>query len=264
MLQISAIPAFNDNYHWLITDDLYPGKAYVVDPGDGEAVKEQLIARQLTLLGILITHRHWDHVDGIPTLLHYHNSRTSLPVYGPKADTIPAVTHPVYEQDCVRLFDQYPFTVMETPGHTVEHIVYYHESNTTPILFCGDTLFGAGCGRRNDGTVKQFINSLERIANLPENTQVYCAHEYTLDNLRFAQAVEPANPDINQRIAIETSKRHQRIPTIPFSLGGEKQTNPFLRIHKQTIIESVKQYWGTIANTRDNIFDGLRRWKDVF
>lgn len=268
MLQISAIPAFESNYHWLITDDKHPGKAYVVDPGDGEAVKQQLSIRKLSLCGILVTHRHWDHIDGIPMLLSNHNSDTHLKVYGPQTNSIPLVNHTVFENDSIKLFDHYEFKVLETPGHTLEHIMYYHapvdSSTDTPILFCGDTLFGAGCGRRKDGTVTQFVATLERIGKLPEDTQIYCAHEYTVQNLAFAKNVEPFNPLIDQRLGHEKNKRENGIPTIPFALSGEKQTNPFLRLKEMSVINSVKHYWNTQLADEEAIFDGLRRWKDNF
>ncbi len=262
MLTIKPIPAFTDNYIWLITTPHSP-MAYIVDPGDGKVAQRALQENHLTLAGILITHRHNDHIGGIHHLLE-HNQVPSqpIPVYGPKSPSIPQITHHLFNHDTVTLFDQYTFTVFETPGHTLDHIVYFHDNADTPILFSGDTLFAAGCGRLFDGNAEQLFNSLNRLKNLPEHTQVYCTHEYTLDNLDFAAGVDPENHDVTQRIAREQEKRQQMIPTIPFALSDEKNTNPYFRTETLAIKQSVESYWNKTLHSPQEVFTHLRLWED--
>lgn len=264
MLTITPIPAFNDNYLWLITLE---GRqdAYIVDPGDGQVAHNTLIAQQLKLKGILVTHRHNDHIGGIDFLLkHYQSSINPIPVYGPDSPSIPQVTHRLFNQDSITLFDHYHFTVLEIPGHTLDHIAYFLTDDQKPILFAGDTLFAAGCGRLFDGSAEQLYRSLVTLALLPENTQVYCAHEYTLSNLAFAQAVEPDNELIKERIKSEQLKRKNGMPTIPFCISIEKQTNPFIRISEPSVHKSIAEHWGKHYASESELFADLRRWKDGF
>jgi len=289
MLHITAIPAFDDNYFWLLTERPVttgeePQYAYIVDPGDGAAVQRVLQAHQLILSGILITHRHHDHIGGVNFLCEQHSqglfyksadntstnadiiSVSALPVYGPSSDAIQQVTHAVYEGDSISLFDKYSFSVLETPGHTPEHIVYFSEAaQDNPVLFCGDTLFAAGCGRLLGGSAEQLHQSLQRLANLPDNTQVYCAHEYTLANLRFAQAVEPHNLAVKKRIQSAQRLRNRGQATVPFELKGEHDSNPFLRTHSPDVKTSVQQHCRVDESVSDSeTFTQLRRWKDSF
>ena len=262
MLQITPIPAFTDNYHWLITKD-DDSRAYIVDPGDHEPVQQAIEQRGLQIDGILITHRHWDHVDGIKHLLaRYQTDTHPIPVYGPDSAQIPQITHKLYENDTVSLFDTTTLTVWETPGHTLEHIVYVGDSENTPILFAGDTLFAAGCGRLFDGDAQQHFKSLQRMAKLPQETRVYCAHEYTLANLAFAKAVEPNNPQLQERIQQENQKRQHNIPTIPSTIALEQATNPFIRTHIDSVVQSVNQHWQADLQEENEVFAALRRWKD--
>ncbi|MGS2717522.1 hydroxyacylglutathione hydrolase [Eionea flava] len=275
MLHITAIPAFSDNYFWLLTQqplvEHQPQTAYVIDPGDGEAVDRILSQYQLNLAGILVTHRHPDHTGGINFLTsRYKTSASSpLPVYGPDSRSIPQITHRRHENDIVTLFDNYPLHVMATPGHTPEHIVYYSETiQEVPVLFCGDTLFAGGCGRLLGGTAAQLHHSLRRLAALPDNTRVYCAHEYTLANLAFAQAVEPDNIAIRQRLSAIQKLRADNQSSIPFTLSEEYQTNPFLRVHTDSVKKAITDYWQTIAGDETlnsaEFFAVLRKWKDQF
>lgn len=224
MLEILPIPAFQDNYIWL----LHNGKhAVVVDPGDALPVIDTLLARELTLDAILITHHHSDHIDGVAELL----KKWAVPVYAPKRESYPFSHIEVMEGSLVNL-DRLgvELRVMETPGHTLGHVAYYGAN----CLFCGDTLFSAGCGRLFEGTPRQMYDSLQRFAKLPPETQVYCTHEYTEHNLNFARTLEPENKAIAARLLEVASLRAQRLPSLPSTIGLELLTNPFLRCDRTT------------------------------
>lgn len=255
MINIQTLPAFSDNYIWLI---LLEGKqAAVIDPGDAHPVMAALKQQGLTLTAILITHHHYDHIDGIETLRHHY---PGVPVYGPDTPQIPQVTHPVIDGDIITLgLDPLTLTVLEVPGHTQSHVAYYGENS----LFCGDTLFAAGCGRLLGGTAEQLHESLSKIKKLPINTQLYCAHEYTLSNLIFARIAEPNNPQILERQLIETAKRQRGVATVPTTLALELQTNPFLRCNEATIKAGVEQFAGHPLQTEAAVFKTLRHWKDT-
>ncbi len=259
-IRIHAIPAYTDNYIWLIEHN--SGEAVVVDPGDEKPVLEVLQEKNLTLVAIIITHRHWDHVDGIKPLLNYY----PVPVYGPHSKRIPQVNHPVSEGDQLCFFSENPLTlsIIDVPGHTKEHIAYLEHSTEHCILFCGDTLFAAGCGRLFDGSHQELCRSLIKINQLPESTQIYCSHEYTLANLRFAQAVEPDNTAIENRIKIEQEKRDKQQPTLPTNLKLERETNPFLRFQQTSVTRAINQFWETTWSEQEDLFGALRRWKDKF
>lgn len=266
---IEPIPAFTDNYIWLIKSKDHD-YVYIVDPGDGPAALEKLQSENLNLAAIIITHRHPDHTGGINLLVDYVKKQgRTIPVYGPDSEPIPQVTHKLYEGDTISLFDQYLFTVYEMPGHTLDHIVYFCDSTPDqPSLFCGDTLFAGGCGRLFDGSAEQHYRSLSRIAQWPDDTLFYCAHEYTADNLQFCKTVEPDNSQIESRISNTQVIRSKSLPTLPSTIGIEKQSNPFLRTDLASIQESVKNYWlnrdGTTFNDTDpeQTFKYLRLWKD--
>lgn len=267
MLSITPIPALEDNYLWLITVNK-SNNAYIVDPGDGQVVAKVIDSKNLELTGILITHRHPDHTGGIEFLLERYQTKNHLiPVYGPSSPSIPQVTHTLFSNDTITLFDQYLATIIETPGHTEDHIAYFFKDiQPAPVLFCGDTLFGAGCGRiSSDGNAEQLFQSLSKLASLPLNTNIYCSHEYTVSNLSFAEMVEPNNLKITERIEQEQIKRKQQRPTIPFTLEIEKQTNPFLRIHNPAIQSTIASRFDGIDHFSSlDTFKQLRQWKDLF
>lgn len=256
MLAVEPIAAFETNYIWVIVG---PNKQYctVVDPGDAKPVIEFLRQQRLKLDSILITHHHSDHVGGVAELCQYDN----VPVYGPKNETIPCLTHPLTENNrLIREKLELELDVIDVPGHTKGHIAYYgHQS-----LFIGDTLFSAGCGRMLEGTAQQFHRSLEKLKVLPDDTRCYCAHEYTLANLAFAQVVEPDNLTIIAKVADSKRKRQQQLPTIPMMLGDEKKLNPFLRYDAKTVKQAAEKYSKRLLQHQSEVFAALRAWKDQF
>ena len=258
-LRVLAVPAFKDNYLWLIHDGVH---AAVVDPGDAAPIFQALAAHHLTLSAILLTHHHADHIGGVPALLARH----PVPVFGPSDARIATVTCVVAEGDSVQVPGlDLSLRVLDVPGHTISHIAYLRDEADAPWLFCGDTLFAGGCGRLFDGSAAQLRNSLDRLAGLADQTVVYCAHEYTLSNLRFALAVEPGNRALQQRVETETAKRAADLPTVPTSIGLEKATNPFLRYRQAEIAGSLLAA-GKIAPDADpaTLFAALREWKNNF
>lgn len=224
--EVIPIPAFSDNYIWLLR---YGSSAVVVDPGDATPVIDILKKHSLTLTAMLITHHHADHTGGVEQLLTHQY----VPVYAPKQETFNFPNIAVDEGDKILLPEiKQMFTVLSLPGHTLGHVAYVNAS----ILFCGDTLFGAGCGRLFEGTPAQMYHSLQRLANLPANTQVYCTHEYTEHNIRFALTIEPDNQDLVHRQIEAHNLRTKNLPTLPSSIDLELKTNPFLRCNQPTIL----------------------------
>jgi len=263
-LSVLAVPAFNDNYLWLLHDGQH---AAVVDPGDAAPVLAALQAHQLTLSAILLTHHHADHTGGVAQLLQHF----AVPVFGPRNEAITEITHPLAENDVASVPElDLQLRVIEVPGHTRGHIAYVREREAdgrhgAPWLFSGDTLFAGGCGRLFEGTPGQMADSLGKLAALPDDTDVYCAHEYTLANLRFASAVEPDNKALQQRVDIDTEKRQQGLPTVPTTIALEKATNPFLRYREPAILNSLKVAGRLAADASPvEAFAALRMWKNNF
>ena len=253
MLNITPIPAFSDNYIWMLQADRY---AAFVDPGEAHRVLEKIRTENLIPLALLITHHHGDHVGGIREILQYY---PELPVYGPAGEQIPGITHALKQDDSVDLPRlQARFRVLDVPGHTRGHIAYYGEG----ALFCGDTLFACGCGRLFEGTAEQMENSLSKLAALPAGTRVYCAHEYTLDNIGFAKWVEPDNAELLKRDAEDMARQEKGIPTVPSSLGLELKTNPFLRYREAGVIQAAERYAGKPLGSDAEVFAAIRDWKD--
>jgi hydroxyacylglutathione hydrolase len=259
MLTVFPIPAFTDNYIWLFQSP-ETNLAYVVDPGDAAPVLAYLKAQKLQLGGILITHHHWDHTGGIGELLSHFN----VPVYGPKSENIPQITKALQHGDSCVIDNQLTFSILEVPGHTLDHIVYYLEESEAPLVFCGDTLFAAGCGRLFEGTPAQMHKSLASLAKLPAETRVCCTHEYTLANLAFAKAVEPNNDLLHKRIIDDQASRDANRPTLPSTIGLELATNPFMRSDILAVKQAAENHCGSSCNTEVEVLAAVRGWKDNF
>lgn len=256
MLKVQAVPAFNNNYLWLIHNGR---QAVVVDPGDAKPILTALATHGLSLVGILLTHHHADHVGGVPELLQGR----PIPVFGPRHDDIAAVTVPLDEGDTAHIAQLgLTFSVIAVPGHTRGHIAFFEPKQNW--LFCGDTLFAGGCGRIFEGTPEQMAQSLEKLAALPEQTQVYCAHEYTLSNLRFAQVVDADNQALHARMAAEQAKRQAGQPTVPSTIGLEKATNPFIRYRDAHIMRYLISAGRLQQADPLAAFAALREWKNSF
>lgn len=252
--QVIAIRAFNDNYIWCLRNDR---SAVVVDPGDARPVLDYLKREGLALAGILATHHHADHVGGVGTLV----ASRPVPMYAPHDERINHVTHRVAEPDTIVLPDfGLALTVLEIPGHTASHVAYYGAK----LLFCGDTLFACGCGRLFEGTPPQMVASLRKLADLPDDVLVYCGHEYTLSNLRFARLVDPKNPMLAMWEAEAEAQRRQGSPTLPSLLGREKRANPFLRWTDPVIIDAASKRAGRALTDPASVFGVLREWKNTF
>lgn len=256
MVNVLHVPAFEDNYIWMLRGES-PRHVAAVDPGDAEPVFDYLAREGLELAAILCTHHHGDHVGGVEQL----TARFPVPVYGPASEHIPRRSHGLADHDSVTLPElELRFEVLGIPGHTLGHIAYYGHG----LLFCGDTLFSAGCGRLFEGTAAQMHASLSRLRSLPGDTRVFCGHEYTASNLRFAATVEPGNTEIESYAREVNEKRARGLPTLPSTLDQELRINPFLRCRERQIRETASAHAGRPLVGEVEIFAELRRWKDGF
>lgn len=257
MLNVSPVRAFSDNYIWLIRAPADPAAAVVVDPGDDRPVELALEQHGLQLHAILVTHHHADHVGGVGALAARHGAT----VFGPAREKMPCDVQALDDGGTAALEHLgLEFTVMAVPGHTLGHIAYVGHG----ALFCGDTLFSAGCGRLFEGTPAQMFDSLDRLAAHTDDTAVYCAHEYTLSNLRFAHEVEPDNVDVQEALTEVRARRERDEITLPSSLGRERRINPFLRCRAPTVRASAERHAGRSLATATDVFTVVRAWKDSF
>ena len=253
MFDVIRIPAFKDNYIWLLRQG---ASAAVVDPGDARPVLEVLDREGLSLTTILVTHHHADHQGGVGSLL----ARYPAEVFGPAAESIAGVTRPLAGGETIQCaFSDVRLQVIAVPGHTLGHIAYYGAG----CLFCGDTLFAGGCGRLFEGSAAQMADSLARLAALPNDTAVYCAHEYTEANLRFAMAVEPGNRRLQSRVNEVAVARAKGWATVPSTIAIEKASNPFLRCSEPEVAASARR---RVVDADDEVavFAALRDWKNGF
>jgi hydroxyacylglutathione hydrolase len=249
-MQIEPILAFEDNYIWALRE---AGQVTVVDPGEAAPVLRFLERTGDRLAAILVTHRHGDHIGGIAELVAQH----PVPVFGPAREAAEAVTRPLADGARVAVPGG-EFEVLEVPGHTLGHVAYYRKG----MLFCGDTLFGAGCGRVFEGTLAQMHASLARLAALPADTLVYCAHEYTQSCLRFAKTVEPGNAAIDVRVAKVAAQRAAHQPSVPSTLAEELATNPFLRWDAPAVRNAAAARLGHPPANDAEAFGAIRVWRD--
>ena len=255
-MTITALPAFADNYLWLLDNGR---EALVVDPGDASPVFEALRSAGLRLAAILVTHHHADHTGGVAAL----RDATGAQVFGPARETIPEPLTAINGGDTVNALG-YDWQVIDVPGHTAGHIAYFCPNvESAPLLFCGDTLFSGGCGRLFEGTPAQMLASLDTLSALPDDTRVCCAHEYTLSNLRFARAVEPGNDGLARYEQECIALREQGLPTLPANLANERHINPFLRSREPTVRRAAQLRQPT-ARDDAAVFGALREWKNNF
>ncbi|MBA4177612.1 MAG: hydroxyacylglutathione hydrolase [Leptothrix sp. (in: Bacteria)] len=255
-MNLFALPAFADNYIWMLHDGT---QAVVVDPGDAAPVVQALQSQGLQLAGILVTHHHADHVGGVDELRPLLHG----PVWGPAGERIPQPFEPLNDGDGIEVLGL-RFRVLDVPGHTAGHVAYAQEgAATAPLLFCGDTLFSAGCGRLFEGTPAQMLASLSRLAALPDDTRVCCTHEYTLSNLRFAAAVEPGNAAIEAHAARCRALRAQGLPTLPSRIGLERRINPFLRCAEPAVVAAARAQ-GAGGGDPVAVLAALREWKNRY
>lgn len=255
-IETLPIPALKDNYIWALVDTT-KRCCVIVDPGESEPVLDFLATHHLKLAAILITHHHWDHTDGIAGIIKHH----PVPVFGPALENIPYCTHQVSGSETVQLpCLDISFQVIDTPGHTMGHVCYYGNNS----LFCGDTLFTCGCGRAFEGTPAQLYHSLSKLAELPDETRVYCGHEYTQKNVAFALGLEMDNPVLQERRQLTDEQRGLGLPTVPSTIQIEKETNPFLRCHLKSIHKAAEAKVGRKLTTPESVFEVVRDLKNKF
>lgn len=267
-LLIHTLPAFTDNYIWLLANQ---AKTIVVDPGNADVVLASLAQLGAQLEAILVTHHHADHIGGVAAIISHHpHVKVFVPRHSPLLQlpcvaSAPGLVQAVGHGERLDVAGL-GFEVFETPGHTRDHVAYFMPSNASnpPRLFCGDTLFSVGCGRVFDGTVQQLWHSLQALASLPAQTLVYCAHEYTEANVRFAQAVQPHNPQLEAYAQSCRRQRAQQLPTVPFELGLQRYINPFLRTQAPDVVRAAERFLARAATDEIEVFAALRAWKNQF
>lgn len=257
MFKLTPLAAFDDNYIWVI-ESAKDSSIAVVDPGDAAVVEHYLAQSKKTLAAVLITHHHRDHTGGVEQL----KSRYSVPVYGSSESKFPGVTHSLSDGDSIQLFEE-TLSIKAVPAHTLDHIAYLVNGDT-PKLFCGDTLFLAGCGRLFEGSADQMQQAMDYFASLPDSTEVYCTHEYSLANLAFAKAADPTNSEIDNATTQCEQLRADNKPTLPSNIGLERKINPYMRTRETALIQSASQYKNKTLSAGVETLAALREWKNSF
>jgi len=266
VLNIYPVNSLSDNYLWVMQRDSHP-EVVIVDPGDKRKNLEFLETNNLTPVAILITHQHYDHTGAIEALvnrypdvkIYCHDTPPSVPPLRIDLPVADRITHPVKDGDHIVIEELgLEFDVTAIPGHTLDHVAYIGEGG----VFVGDTIFGCGCGRLFSGTAEQMSASLFKLSQLPAETKMYCAHEYTVDSIGFAKWVEPDNADLKRRDESDTAKQEEGIPTLPSTIGLECATNPFLRFREASVIAAAEKWAGRKLTTDAEVFAALRTWKD--
>ena len=256
-MKINHLNAFSDNYIWIMASK---GEFAVVDPGDASPIHEYIKNTGFHLKEILITHHHWDHTGGLEELI----SEYKCSAYGPSGGHIKGITNHLEDNETFNILGDYKFTAFSAPGHTNDQLSYFSKTTGQPILFSGDTLFYGGCGRLFEGTPKDMLFSMDRYKKLPLNTLIYCGHEYTESNLKFANAVEPNNQEILKAIEEVKETRSQNKPSLPSLIGTELKINPFMRCRELTVIKAAEKYSNKKLNETEEVLGAIRNWKDNF
>ena len=254
MLSVEPIKAFTDNYIWLVSTN---EGSIVIDPGESKSIQKLIDNKTIDLKGILITHHHYDHTNGLSELV----KKNELEVYGP-VNNIDGINHRLNDKDKISIIG-IDFDIISIPGHTLDHIGFYSANANNPILFCGDTLFAGGCGRIFEGTYEQMFNALKKITKLPTNTNIYCGHEYTLSNLKFALEADDTNKELIEEFKKVENKINSNIPSLPTTLDKELKVNPFLRCDNINIQNKIIEKFN-VSNNELEVFTALRKWKDNF
>lgn len=259
MFEAHPIPAFDDNYIWALRDGTAGASSSqiaVVDPGDADAVFRYLRQSQLKLAAILITHHHWDHTGGVAKLVE----RFKVPVYGPADSPFTGTTEPLSDGDELTLLGN-RLQVRAVPAHTLDHIAYF-QPDSQPQLFCGDTLFLAGCGRLFEGTAEQMQSAMDYFSALPSETEVYCTHEYSIANLHFALKVEAGNRAIIRELERCTEQRQMRLPTLPSRIAVEREINPYMRTRETSVRLAAERHFGKTLSSEIEVLAAVREWKN--
>ena len=256
-MKISHLGAFSDNYIWIMESE---GKIAIVDPGDATPIHEYIKKTGFKLTEVLITHHHWDHTGGLEEVVAEYNCS----VYGPSGGHIKGISNPLHDNEIFNILGHYEFKAFSAPGHTNDQLSYFCDTTDKPILFSGDTLFFAGCGRLFEGTPEDMLFSMDRYKELPPNTLIYCGHEYTESNLKFAKAVEPHNKDILKAINQINKIRSMNKPSLPSLIETELKINPFMRCREISVINAAEKYSKRKLSNAAEVLGEIRNWKDNF
>ena len=256
-MKINHLDAFSDNYIWTMESE---GKIAIVDPGDAKPIHEYIKKTGYVLTDVLITHHHWDHTGGLEEVIEEYKCQA----YGPSGGHIKGITKPLHDNEYFTILDRYKFRAFSAPGHTNDQLSYFCDETDKPILFSGDTLFYAGCGRLFEGTPEDMLFSMDRYMELPSDTLIYCGHEYTESNLKFAMSVEPHNEEILKALKEVQKSRSINKPSLPSRIDVELKINPFMRCRELSVIEAAENYSKRKLNSTAEVLGEIRNWKDNF